>query len=164
MEVDLPDPRATQALGRRLAAALGTVRDGALIALRGELGAGKTALARAIIQALGHDGLVVSPTYTLLEPYRVGQRRLCHLDLYRLSSPEELEFLGLRELVGTTDWLLVEWPERGAGFLPAADLEFRLSYRAAGRVAHIMAATAVGHKLLEQLRHASGKREDSADI
>lgn len=164
MQARLPDAGATNRLGQGLADALVAVDTGALVTLRGEMGAGKTALARATICALGHDGPVVSPTYTLMEPYAVAGRQLCHLDLYRLADPEELEFLGIRELVGSRDWLLVEWPERGEGWLPAPDLEIRLAYADVGRRAQVVATTAVGRGLLKQLRAASKKCIDSDGI
>lgn len=164
MKLALPDVDATQALGRDLAAALVSITDGALITLTGELGAGKTALARAVIGALGYDGPVVSPTYTLMEPYTVAGRQICHLDLYRLAVPEELEYLGIRDLAGAHDWLLVEWPERGAGYLPEADLDVALAYADPGRVATITAATGSGRTLRNVLRPASKKYGDSEDI
>lgn len=110
------------ALGERLGrAARG--RDGLVVYLAGGLGAGKTTLARGWLAGMGHAGRVKSPTYTLLEPYSLpGGEELAHLDLYRVADPEELEFLGLREIAGSTQWLLVEWPEKGAGHLPAADI------------------------------------------
>lgn len=137
MRIPLPDAAATDALGRRLGLALARGPAGAVVALRGELGAGKTALARAAIRALGHAGPVVSPTYTLVEPYDLAGRRLLHLDLYRLSDPEELEYLGLRDSDPARDWWLVEWPERGEGFLPPADIEISLAYAGAGRIATV---------------------------
>jgi len=124
----LPNTAATQAFGARLALALQELDQGLTIALAGELGAGKTTLARATITALGHDGPVVSPTYTLLESYPVAGRNLHHLDLYRLNDPQELEFIGLRELAAQTDWFMIEWPERGAGHLPALDVTIELAY------------------------------------
>lgn len=159
----LPDVEATAALGRALADALVSVGDGALITLTGELGAGKTALARAVIGALGHAGPVVSPTYTLMEPYPVAGRQLCHLDLYRLAAPEELEYLGIRDMAGERDWLLVEWPERGAGYLPAADLDVALAYAGSGRVARIDAVSDRGEAVRQKLIPASNNWEDRAN-
>jgi tRNA threonylcarbamoyladenosine biosynthesis protein TsaE len=107
------------------------------IALRGPLGAGKTALARALLRSLGHVGAVRSPTYTLVECYplptaAVGTQ-LWHLDLYRLGSSEEVDWLGLVDFDPSTDWLLVEWPDRGEGHLPAFDLLIDLDYAEPGR-------------------------------
>jgi tRNA threonylcarbamoyladenosine biosynthesis protein TsaE len=119
------------AFGARLAACL-RGRSG-LVFLRGELGAGKTTLVRGLLRALGYEGAVRSPTYTLIEPYVLDGVRLYHLDLYRLGDPEELEYLGLRDLLDGEALLLVEWPERGAGVLPAPDLEIEISHVPPGR-------------------------------
>ena len=89
MNVELPDAEATEALGARLAELLAPAPGGWLVTLNGGLGAGKTTLARGFLRALGHTGRVPSPTYTLVEPYEAGGRRVLHMDLYRLSAPEE---------------------------------------------------------------------------
>lgn len=151
MNRDLATPAATDALGRELADALGAHAGGVVITLAGELGAGKTALARATIQALGHVGPVVSPSYTLIEPYDVAGRRVHHLDLYRLADPEELEFLGIRDIRLDADLVLVEWADRGAGFLPAPDIAITLEYRDSGRSADIEARSATGRHLIANL-------------
>lgn len=140
----LADAQATQAFGARLAHALQTHARGLVMALEGELGAGKTALARATIMALGHDGVVVSPTYTLLESYAVGGRQMHHLDLYRLADPEELEFVGLRELDAQHDWFMIEWPERGVGHVPRIDVSVTLAYAGSARTVALQAHTAAG--------------------
>jgi tRNA threonylcarbamoyladenosine biosynthesis protein TsaE len=93
-----------------------------VINLQGDLGAGKTTFARAYIHALGFQGYVKSPSYGLLETYEAGGFNILHLDLYRIEDPEELEYLALRDLFDNRTVLLIEWPERGAGHLPAADL------------------------------------------
>lgn len=133
MKRHLADEPATMALGAELAAALPADLSGWTILLEGELGAGKSTLARALIRALGHEGAVPSPTYTLVEPYQFDGGRLFHVDLYRLQSPDEADQLGLAELPGPGALLLVEWPERGGGRTPAADLCLRLSVLPAGR-------------------------------
>lgn len=156
MNVALPTPADTDQLGRQLARALAARAKGAMITLAGELGAGKTALARATIQALGHTGPVVSPSYTLIEPYAVAGRTLYHLDLYRLGDPEELEFIGVRELSPVDDWLVVEWATRGAGFLPAADLDVTLAYRDAGRSAELSPRSPRGLAWVDCLRGEVG--------
>ncbi len=130
MQILLPDAESQTAFGARLAAAL---PNQFVIYLHGDLGTGKTTLARGILRGLGHQGAARSPTYTLIEPYEIGSRRVYHLDLYRLADPEELEYLGLRDLLGDAALWLVEWPERGAGLLPAADLSIGIEYLSEGR-------------------------------
>ncbi|HCK80869.1 MAG TPA: tRNA (adenosine(37)-N6)-threonylcarbamoyltransferase complex ATPase subunit type 1 TsaE [Candidatus Competibacteraceae bacterium] len=115
----LDSAAATERLGAQLGR---TLLPGCIIYLRGDLGAGKTTLARGLLHGLGHRGTVKSPTFTLVEPYELAGWRLFHWDLYRLSDPEELEYLGLREQLDGDAILLIEWPERGQGELPAADL------------------------------------------
>ncbi len=149
--IHLADEQATQRLGARLAHELRGLDCGLVIALEGELGAGKTALARAIITALGHTGAVVSPSYTLIEPYEVAGRWLHHLDLYRLSEPEELEYIGLREIDTSRDWVLIEWAENGRGFLPPVDLTIGMAYAGRAREARLAAHTAVGEALMDAL-------------
>jgi len=122
-----------------------------IVYLHGELGTGKTTLARGLLRGLGHTGKVRSPTYTLVEPYQLAQGTVYHLDLYRLGSPEELEWLGLRDMLGDQALLLVEWPERGAGVLPAPDLEIHIDYAGTGRIVTLHAATAAGARLLAAL-------------
>lgn len=146
--LELPDEAATIALGQQLALALPQT---ALIYLQGDLGAGKTTLARAVIRALGHEGAVRSPTYTLIEPYELAEQRIFHLDLYRLGSPVELEEIGLRDLLAEAGVILVEWPEKGRGVLPPADLELCLSPRGAGRCLALQAETQIGAKILKDL-------------
>lgn len=133
----LPDSAATEALGAELAPLLRS-RPGGMIWLEGELGAGKTTLARALLRALGVQGAVRSPTYTLVEPYELdGGLRVLHLDLYRLAEPEELYGLGVLDEAPPAAWWLVEWPQRGQGVLPAADLHVRLRNEGEGRLAEL---------------------------
>jgi len=150
----LPDAAATEALGAWLSGL-----DGAgLVALEGDLGAGKTTLVRGFLRALGHVGSVRSPTYTLVEPYRIGDCDVFHLDLYRLVDPEELEELGVRDYFASAAWILVEWPERGAGILPEPDLRIHLRPEREGRAAALEAASARGRKWLAALRAAGHVR------
>lgn len=144
----LPDEDATLAAGARLATAL---PPRLTILLRGDLGAGKTTLVRGLLRALGHAGTVKSPTYTLVEPYQLQDWRLFHWDLYRLADAEELEFLGLRDQLDGEAALLIEWPERGQGELPAADLIISLGYAGAGRAARLEACSPRGAGMLTQL-------------
>ncbi|HEV7716689.1 MAG TPA: tRNA (adenosine(37)-N6)-threonylcarbamoyltransferase complex ATPase subunit type 1 TsaE [Steroidobacteraceae bacterium] len=121
-------PEETEAFGATLAAAR-TARADALtvVYLTGDLGAGKTTLARGFLHASGITGAIRSPTYTLLEVYESSPTTLVHLDLYRLRDPAELEQLGLRDLALPGVVWLIEWPEQGAGWLPPADLHITLS-------------------------------------
>ncbi|MDS4030563.1 MAG: tRNA (adenosine(37)-N6)-threonylcarbamoyltransferase complex ATPase subunit type 1 TsaE [Candidatus Contendobacter sp.] len=139
---------ATERLGARLAEVL---KPGGVVYLRGELGAGKTTLARGLLRSLGHRGAVKSPTYTLVEPYQLDGWRLFHWDLYRLTDPGELEFLGLRDQLDGEAVLLIEWPERGRGELPAADLEVTLDYVSEGRGCRLEARSPAGQALLAGL-------------
>lgn len=148
LERYLDSPATTEALGAWLAA---TMAPGCVLYLSGELGAGKTTLVRGLLHALGHGGTVKSPTYTLVEPYQVAGRRLFHWDLYRLADPEELEFLGLREQIDGEAMLLIEWPERGRGELPGADLEIALRYAGEGRACRLEARSSTGQTLLARL-------------
>jgi len=104
-----------------------------LVFLEGQLGAGKTTLVRGILRALGHEGSVKSPTYTLLEPYEVAGRSIYHFDLYRIGDSEELDFIGFDELLDADAIKLIEWPERGAGRLPVPDVRIRICLEGEGR-------------------------------
>jgi tRNA threonylcarbamoyladenosine biosynthesis protein TsaE len=148
MEEWLSDPEAQVAFGRRLAALL---PPRLVVYLQGDLGTGKTTLTRGLLTGLGHEGAARSPTYTLLEPYELADRRLYHLDLYRLGDPEELEYLGLRDLLAEDAIWMVEWPERGLGVLPPADLRISIAYAADGRRLRISAETASGQAVLDAL-------------
>ncbi|TCO41893.1 tRNA (adenosine(37)-N6)-threonylcarbamoyltransferase complex ATPase subunit type 1 TsaE [Dokdonella fugitiva] len=132
-------------LAARLAPA---VRAGGTIYLNGDLGAGKTTFARALLQALGVGARIKSPTYSLLESYRVDGYDVHHLDLYRIADPGELEWLGLGEIADGTSLVLVEWPERGAGALPAADLELSLVHAGAARDLCARASSSRGEAML----------------
>lgn len=128
MRIFLSDSEATEALGRALAA---TRPAQAVVHLQGDLGAGKSTLARAVLRALGVQGAIRSPTYTLVERYPLAQGEAWHMDLYRIGDAGELEFLGLDDATATL-WL-VEWPERGSGGMPPPDLRIELAVEAQGR-------------------------------
>jgi tRNA threonylcarbamoyladenosine biosynthesis protein TsaE len=150
-EILLPDEQATNVAGRVVANPFKSC--GGVIELCGDLGAGKTTLARAFLRELGVHGAIKSPTYALIEPYNLGDRRVLHLDLYRIADPEELEFLGIRDVDTTQDILLIEWPQRGGDRLPKADLRISLSYHGPGRMLKICgtAAWQIRQELRQQL-------------
>jgi tRNA threonylcarbamoyladenosine biosynthesis protein TsaE len=149
LQVHLPDERATRALGARLAA---LVHPGMSVHLSGELGSGKTTLARGLIQALGFAGKVKSPSYTLVEPYEDSRLSLYHFDLFRFHDPEEWRDAGFRELFNERSICLVEWPERAANLLLPADLRIVLSAPAGGgRDVAIQANTEEGRRCLTAL-------------
>ncbi|MBK1719401.1 tRNA (adenosine(37)-N6)-threonylcarbamoyltransferase complex ATPase subunit type 1 TsaE [Thiocystis violacea] len=148
MELWLPTEEAQIAFGEQLACAL---KPPCVIFLEGDLGTGKTTLARGILRGLGHQGAVRSPTYTLIEPYELARAHLYHFDLYRLDDPEELEYLGLRDLLGREAIWLLEWPERGAGLLPKADLLIRMFYQAEGRSLSLTPVTSRGETILAEI-------------
>lgn len=150
---DLPDEAATAALATRMAGAL----DGGLVVyLHGDLGAGKTSFARALLGALGVGERIKSPTYSLVESYRAHGRPAWHLDLYRIADPGELEWLGLDALSDPAALVLVEWPERGQGALPAPDLVIHLGYAGMGRNARMEARTARGGAVVSRLDGVAG--------
>lgn len=137
-----------EALGIRLAA---LCRPGMRIHLQGELGAGKTTLARGILHGLGYQGSVKSPTYTLVEPYLIDNKRIYHFDLYRIADPEELEAIGLRDYLDGDSLCLVEWPERAAAFLGEPDLLISIAIEGTGRVVTLTACSAPGRAVLAGL-------------
>ncbi|QIT56020.1 tRNA (adenosine(37)-N6)-threonylcarbamoyltransferase complex ATPase subunit type 1 TsaE [Aquisalimonas sp. 2447] len=150
----LPDADATAGLGTDLWRAW----DGrqCVVALQGDLGAGKTTLVRGLLRAAGHTGPVRSPTYTLMEPYDLGDRRVLHLDLYRLADPGELDFLGLRDELADGVLVLVEWPERGVGVMPPWGLEVGLSDHGDGRCARVVGHDSAGERLARCLLGVCG--------
>ncbi|HEX8606124.1 MAG TPA: tRNA (adenosine(37)-N6)-threonylcarbamoyltransferase complex ATPase subunit type 1 TsaE [Pseudoduganella sp.] len=152
MKAHLRDESHTTALGVSLARAL---LPGLSIHLHGDLGAGKTALTRALLHAAGHPGHVKSPTYTLAEPYRVtldGQPvNIIHYDLYRMGSPEEFLDAGFREDFDGHNICIVEWPEKAEGVLPPPDLRVNLDVAGEGRAVELQAFSALGLSCLQRL-------------
>jgi len=147
MKMVIPDETAMEQLGAQLAAACVAP---AVIYLHGDLGAGKTTLVRGYLKSLDYPGPVRSPTYTLVEPYDTSAGRIFHLDLYRLADPEELEYLGVRDIQAEQGIMLVEWPEQGSGWLPAADLVVSIAHRADGRDVELAANSEQGARLLSE--------------
>ncbi len=147
--LSLPELHATEALAAGLARALPEDVAGWMILLQGDLGSGKSTLARAMLRELGHKGAVPSPTYTLIEPYDLGKSLIYHIDLYRISDAEELDYLGWSDL---EDGLrLIEWPERVPGLQNQADVLIQLRYEGDGRAAELTGLTSRGEKYLARL-------------
>lgn len=152
----LADEAATQALAARLARIVcastgGSAAPSGRIHLRGELGAGKTSLVRAFLRAAGVRGRIKSPSYTLLESYKVSNLYFYHFDFYRFSNAHEWRDAGFDELLDTQAILLVEWPEQAGTRLPVPDLDVRLDYAGEGRHVHLMAGSEKGQTWLTQL-------------
>jgi tRNA threonylcarbamoyladenosine biosynthesis protein TsaE len=144
----LADESATLELGRRIAQ---IVEPGLLIALHGDLGAGKTTLARGVLRGLGYDGRVKSPSYTLVELYELSRLHLYHFDFYRFSDPREMGDAGFREAFNGKAVCIVEWPERAADFLPVPDIDIRLKEERGGRSILLAAKTEKGKLCLARL-------------
>ncbi|GEN27616.1 tRNA (adenosine(37)-N6)-threonylcarbamoyltransferase complex ATPase subunit type 1 TsaE [Halovibrio variabilis] len=156
MQVQVDNEEAQVAFGE----ALGHVLEArGRVYLEGELGAGKTTLTRGILRAYGYQGAVKSPTYTLVEPYELGTLRVYHLDLYRLADPEELEFIGGRDVLADEALSIIEWPSRGEGWLPAPDLRLMLEVAPQGRRISLTACSDNGQRLLALLHHKVGSEQ-----
>jgi len=147
----LPGEADTLALGAAAARSLPPATDLFVAELTGDLGAGKTTFARGLLQALGVTRPVRSPSYGLMELYDVAGRQVLHLDLYRLHDPEELENLGLRDYHQAGSLWLVEWPDRGGGHLPAADVRLAFSPGADGHAVDVTSHTRAGEEWLARL-------------
>lgn len=161
MQVQLSDESAHVAFGEALGHAL---QGHGRVYLEGELGAGKTTLTRGVLRAYGYHGAVKSPTYTLVEPYELGSQRIYHLDLYRLSDPEELEFIGGRDVLADDALCIIEWPSRGDGWLPAPDLRIVLHAAEQGRLAEVTADSAQGAEVIARLQAASSKKQRESAV
>lgn len=139
----------TEQMGQALADALSP---GLLLTFSGKLGAGKTCLIRAMLRHLGVSGPIKSPSFALVEPYNINSVEIYHIDLYRLSDPEELEFLGIRDYLNQNAVCLIEWPEKGALLLPEADCHCRIEYAGDGRQFSLSAQTDRGQQLMRKLQ------------
>src|SRR5687768_11063874 len=150
--IELAEEADTLALGASLAAG---AKAGQVLYLSGDLGSGKTTLARGLIGALGHPGRVKSPSYTLIEVYELSSLNLYHFDFYRFKDKTEWVSSGFREYFGPDALCIVEWPERAAGLLAPADLEIELQLAGTGRLARVRAQSAAGADWLQSSRSPS---------
>ena len=149
----LTDESATQRLGEQLADALAEQRSGWLLLLEGELGAGKSTLARAMLRRFGHAGAVPSPTYTLVEPYDLPGGFVYHIDLYRINGFEELEYLGWEDV--RDGLVIIEWPQRAPELMAEADIRVKLGYDGDGRTAVVESLSPKAARLLAEVGLAS---------
>ncbi len=149
--VQIDGEEAMVAWGRLLGEALAS---SATLFFHGTLGSGKTTLCRGVLRTWGHLGAVKSPTYTLVEPYCYRGVDIYHFDLYRLGDPEELEYMGIRDYFDSDNICLVEWPERGRGILPDADLDVMLSSQGQGRLVELVASGSRGEHIIDKIRAA----------
>jgi len=148
----LADELATIALGKQLADIVKIkLKQGVIVFLNGDLGAGKTTLTRGFVQGMGHVGNVKSPTYTLVEPYDLQHWQVYHFDLYRLADAEELEYMGIRDYFNRNCCSFIEWPEKGQGMLPEPDMIIDLAYLDEQRQVSFQANTTLGERLLSFL-------------
>jgi tRNA threonylcarbamoyladenosine biosynthesis protein TsaE len=148
LDLSLPDAAATERLGAALAAG---IAPGRVLHLRGDLGAGKTTLARGLLHSLGYAGRIKSPTYAVVEPYSLSRLNLYHFDFYRFSDKAEWVNSGFRDYFNGDSACVVEWPERAGALLPPPDLEVRLEIAGEGRRALIEACTPAGASWLSSL-------------
>ena len=147
-QTTLADEAGMEEAGRQLGQAL---LQGGVVFLEGTLGAGKTTFSRGFIRGLGHTGAVKSPTYTLVEPYELGEVTVYHFDLYRLRDPEELELMGIRDYFTPAARVLVEWPEKGQGLLPEPDIHLTITVVPQGRHLEFTALSTRGQAALARL-------------
>ncbi|OOF43654.1 tRNA (adenosine(37)-N6)-threonylcarbamoyltransferase complex ATPase subunit type 1 TsaE [Rodentibacter rarus] len=148
----IPDEATMLRFGKKLAETiLGChAKRAVILYLNGDLGAGKTTLTRGMVQGLGFQGKVKSPTYTLVEEYNIAGKMIYHFDLYRLADPEELEFMGIRDYFAKESICLIEWAEKGEDILPPADLLVNIDYYDDARNITLIAQNDLGEQILQQ--------------
>ncbi|OOF57951.1 tRNA (adenosine(37)-N6)-threonylcarbamoyltransferase complex ATPase subunit type 1 TsaE [Rodentibacter genomosp. 2] len=149
----IPDESTMLRFGKKLAETILKCHTERAVILyfNGDLGAGKTTLTRGMVQGLGFQGNVKSPTYTLVEEYNITGKMIYHFDLYRLADPEELEFMGIRDYFAKDSICLIEWAEKGDGILPPADLFVNIDYYDDARNITLIAQNALGEQIIQQL-------------
>lgn len=131
-----------------------TIDPGMVVFLEGDLGAGKTTLSKGLLKAWGYKGNVTSPTFSLLESYVLKRFEVHHFDLYRLESADELEMIGARELFSSQSICLVEWPDKGSGFLPQPDLQIVITHHDQTRQLQLYGQAAKALNLMKPLHHS----------
>lgn len=144
-QLDIIDAPAMEALGQKLAS---LSPPGCKLFLQGELGAGKTTLVRGFLRGHGYEGIVKSPTYTLIEPYQLNDLEIYHFDLYRINDPEELESIGIRDYFSGSGICLLEWPEKGAALLGSPDIFIQIQYQDDQRKVSLEAKTSAGKDII----------------
>ena len=149
LKIDLPNEKATKSLGLKIAQSLPSVISDMTVVLKGEMGAGKSTVVRSVLRGMGYRNIVPSPTYTLVEPYEVQSGKIYHIDLYRISNPDELEFLGWSDL---NDGLkFIEWHERVPLLFEQADLIHNLEYISSGRTLEFNSRTKKGDDIVQKV-------------
>ncbi|MDG1866091.1 MAG: tRNA (adenosine(37)-N6)-threonylcarbamoyltransferase complex ATPase subunit type 1 TsaE [Woeseiaceae bacterium] len=149
LKIDLPNEKATKSLGLKIAQSLPSVISDMTVVLKGEMGAGKSTVVRSVLRGMGYRNIVPSPTYTIVEPYEVQSGKIYHIDLYRISNPDELEFLGWSDL---NDGLkFIEWPERVPLLFEQADLILNLEYISSGRTLEFNSRTKKGDDIVQKV-------------
>lgn len=149
LKIDLPNEKATKSLGLKIAQSLPSVISDMTVVLKGEMGAGKSTVVRSVLRGMGYRNIVPSPTYTLVEPYEVQSGKIYHIDLYRISNPDELVFLGWSDL---NDGLkFIEWPERVPLLFEQADLILNLEYISSGRTLEFNSRTKKGDDIVQKV-------------
>lgn len=144
-QLNVIDAPAMEELGQKLASAC---LHGSKLFLQGELGTGKTTLVRGFLNGLGYQGIVKSPTYTLIEPYQINDLEIFHFDLYRINDPEELESIGIRDYFSGPGICLLEWPEKGAALLGTPDVFIQIQYWDSQRKVSLEAKTSTGKEII----------------
>ena len=150
--VSLEGEHNMQDFGAQLATAISKIDTPLLFLLNGDLGAGKTTISRGILQGLGHQGSVKSPTYTLVEPYELDIGMVYHFDLYRLIDPDELEHIGFSDYLSEAKLCIIEWPENGGSYIPQADISIDIKLHESGRQVTLGSSTESGKQCINLLQ------------